>query len=272
MDTKEELRSLLVWAEELAHSAGDIMRMYFYSDQKRIEIKSDETSVTVADKQINELVIAKVLSDYPEHGVLGEEASVHMDRSNLWVCDPIDGTKGFILGLPVAMFSLAYVVDGVPLIAVMYEPLLDRMFTARRGTGALENGVPIHVSDFDTLRGARIALSPSLEYILGRDQPLVTSMLAAGIHMVPVTGEVYRGALTAVGKVDGHIFPGQAAHDVAAVKLIVEEAGGRVTDLRGNDQRYDQQIYGAIVSNGHCHDQLVKLIAEFGPEKYVGRA
>jgi fructose-1,6-bisphosphatase/inositol monophosphatase family enzyme len=270
MNKDEELNSLVTWAEELARSAGMIMREYFYSGRQRVEIKPDNTPVTIADKQINDLVISRVSQDFPEHGVLGEEASVHTERKSLWVCDPIDGTRGFILGLPIAMFSLAYVVDGLPMVAVMYEPLLDRMLTARRGGGAYENGSPIHVSGHDTLRGARIAFSPRPEAILGRHRSLVESMLAMGVQAVPITGEVFRGALNAIGKIDGHIFPGQGAHDVAAVKLIVEEAGGRVTDLYGNDQRYDRQVYGAIVSNGHCHDQLVKLMGEFGPENYIG--
>lgn len=270
MNDQEDVNVLATWAEQLARSAGEIMREYFYSSQKGVEIKSDETPVTVADKKINDLVIARVTQDFPKHGVLGEETSVHTDRNQLWVCDPIDGTKAFILGLPTAMFSLAYVVDGQPLVAVMYEPLLDRMFRAVKGSGAYENGQPIHVSDHDSLHDAHISFSPSIRRAVGAYKSLYESMLAAGAQTVPVNGEVFRGSLTATGKVDAHTFPGGYAHDAAAVKLIVEEAGGKVTDLYGKEQRYDGDIRGVIVSNGRIHDQLVKLMGDFGPEKYLG--
>jgi len=99
---------------------------------------------------------------------------------------------------------------------------------------------------------------------------LYESVVAAGAKLVPINGEAYRGSLTANGTVDAHLFPGRSAHDVAAVKLIVEEAGGRVTDLRGEEQKYNNKIYGAIVSNGLFHDQLVGLLNKFGPDNFIG--
>lgn len=264
-----DLDALLAWAEQLARDAGDVMREYFNSSQKGTETKRDKTPVTEADKKINDKVIARVTQDFPHHGVLGEEASANADREKLWVCDPIDGTEGFILGLPIAMFSLAFVVDGEPMVAVMYEPLLDKMFTAIKGKGSLENGEPIHVSETDSLNGSNIAFSPRLKQFFSQEA-FYRPVVEAGVRDVLITGEAFRGGLTASGRIDAHIFPGRSAHDTAALKLIVEEAGGKVTDLRGNEQRYDQKTYGAIVSNGYLHDQLVKLVGDYGPEKYVG--
>lgn len=267
----ENLDELLAWAEALAHRAGEIMRAYFDSStaDKRVEKKSDRTPVTIADKKINDLLIERVAADFPEHGVLGEEASAHENRKKLWVCDPIDGTAGFILGIPTAMFSLAFVVDGEPLAAVMYEPLLDKMFTAVKGKGARLNGNSLHVSDGDLLRDARLGVSSStLKHPTGR--AFFEALLSVGVKPVIVPGEVFRGGLTAAGKIDGHIFPGRSAHDVAAEKLIVEEAGGKVTDLFGHEQRYDGKIQGAIVSNGLIHQALVDQLAAFDPEKYLG--
>lgn len=264
-----DLDSLCSWAERLARDAGNVMREYFNASQKGIETKHDKTPVTEADKKINDLVIARVNQDFPDHGVLGEEASAHADRKKLWVCDPIDGTEGFILGLPIAMFSLAYVVDGEPTVAVMYEPLLDKLFSAVKGKGAFENGEPIRVSETASLDGANVAFSPRLKQFFAQEA-FYRPVVEAGIRDVLITGEAFRGGLTASGRIDAHIFPGRSAHDTAALKLIVEEAGGKVTDLHGNEQRYDQKTYGAIVSNGHLHDQLVKLVGDYGPEKYVG--
>lgn len=269
MTEYQDLHALLAWAVQLARSAGEIMREYSRMTQKGVEIKRDNTPVTAADKKINELVITRVTHDFPEHGVLGEEASVHTDRKQLWVCDPIDGTEGFILGMPTAMFSLAYVVDGQPMATVMYEPLLDKLFAAVKGGGAFENGQPIRVSDQKSLQGAHIAFSPRLKQIFAQ-KAFYDSLLVAEAIPVMVSGEAFRGGLTAAGRIDAHVFPGRGAHDIAALKLIVEEAGGRVTDLSGKEQRYDSAIYGAIVSNGHLHEHIVELMAAFGPEQYVG--
>jgi len=264
-----DLNTRVAWAEQLAHAAGKMMLESAHSETLGIRLKLDKTQVTDADEAINAMVIARVAEQFQDDGVLGEEASAHADRERLWVCDPIDGTDLYILGLPGAMFSLALVEDGQPVAAAMYEPLLDRMYTAVQGGGAFENGRQIHVSDKTSLDGAHIAFSPSYKRILP-NRALYDAMVEAGVRLTPINGEAYRGSLTANGVIDGHAFPGRSAHDVAAVKLIVEEAGGKVTDLNGKDQRYDRITYGAIISNGHIHDQLVALLAKFGPENYVG--
>ncbi len=266
---KSDLDSRLAWAEQLAREAGKMMLEFAHSGTMGVRLKLDKTQVTDADEAINAMVITKVGEQFPEDGVLGEETSAHADRERLWVCDPIDGTDLYILGLTGAMFSLALVEDGQPVVAVMYEPLLDKLFTAVKGGGAFENGRSIRVSGQASLDGARVAFSPTYKRILP-NQPLYDPLVEAGVKLVPINGEAYRGSLTASSVVDAHAFPGRSTHDVAAVKLIVEEAGGRVTDLNGQDQRYDRKIYGAIVSNGHIHDQLLERIAKFGPENYTG--
>ena len=265
----ENLDELLKWAEQFARDAGKIMREYFELTDKQTEIKDNDTPVTIADKKINDMLIARVAADFPEHGVLGEEASDHADRQKLWVCDPIDGTPGFIYGVPTAMLSLAFVVDGVPQVAVMYEPLLDRMYTAVKGNGAHLNGTSIHVSTQNTLQNASLGTSGGTKQIL-QHEGLFSAIVAANTRSVFVFGNVFKGSLVARGRIDGFIFPGRSAHDIAAEKLIVEEAGGKVTDLDGNEQRYDGKIRGAIVSNGLVHDELVKLLAAEGVEGYLG--
>lgn len=265
----ENLDELLAWAEQLARDAGAIMRAYFNLADKQVETKSDRTPVTIADKKINDLLIERVTTDFPEHGVLAEEGSANETRQKLWVCDPIDGTAGFILGVPTAMFSLAFVVDGVPLMAVMYEPLLDKMYTAIKGKGAQLNGAPVSVSDRNSLQGAKVGISTSPAQILRRKE-FIEGLLTAGIEIVTIYGNVFKGSMIAQGRIDANLFPGRSAHDIAAEKLVIEEAGGKVTDLDGNEQRYDQKIRGAIVSNGRIHDDLVALIKAFGSENYLG--
>ena len=265
----EELNLRMTWAEQKARAAGEIMQRVAGSGKLGVRMKLDKTVVTDADKEVNDMVIASVSEDFPQDGVLGEEASANADRNLLWVCDPIDDTKGYLLGMTTAMFSLALCENGHPVVAVMYEPQLDKMFVAVKGGGAFENGRPIHVSHQKTLEGAQIAFGPSFEQVMMR-QKFYTSLVEAGVKLVPMSGEAFRGGMTANGIIDGHVFPGQGAHDVAAVQLIVEEAGGKVTDMRGDEQKYNAKIYGAIVSNGHLHNELVNLLEKFGPDNFLG--
>lgn len=259
----------LQFAITVAREAGEIMRTYFHSQDKGTETKQDNSPVTLADTAINQLLIDRVRETFPEHGVLGEEQSYQADRNELWVCDPIDGTVGFILGVPTAMFSLAYVVDGVPQVAVIYEPLLDKLFTATKGTGAYLNNEPVQVNDRASLNGASIGITASARQMLQREK-FCTAMLDDGARLLTIPGNVFKGALVAQGRLDAYIFPGLSAHDIAAEKLIIEEAGGKVTDIDGNEQRYDQPIRGAIISNGKLHDVLVKHLANYGAEDYLG--
>ncbi|HJP96343.1 MAG TPA: inositol monophosphatase [Candidatus Saccharimonadales bacterium] len=262
--------TLLQFAVAVAHEAGSIMRDYAGKARESVQTKSNNTPVTEADTKINQLLIDRVQTQFPDHGVLGEEDSVHTDRSQLWVCDPIDGTAGFILGAPTAMFSLAYVVDGEPQVAVMYEPLLDKMFTAVKDQGAQLNGQPLQVSTTDSLYHASVGVTASVDQIFAR-KPFFDALIEAKAFISTVPGNVFKASLVSQGLMDAFVFPGRGAHDIAAEKLIIEEAGGKVTSLEGQEQRYDRAIRGAVVSNGGpIHDALVKLLKDYGVENYLG--
>ena len=263
------LDTQLKFAIAVAREAGEIMRTYFHSQDKGTETKQDNSPVTLADKAVNQMLIDRVREAFPDHGVLGEEQSYQEDRNELWVCDPIDGTVGFILGVPTSMFSLAYVVDGEPLAAVIYEPLLDKLFAASKGNGAYLNGELTHVSDRTTLEGAGIGMTASMRQLFEREK-FCKAVMADGAKIMNVPGNVFKGSLVAQGRLDAYIFPGLSAHDIAAEKLIIEEAGGKVTDIEGNEQRYDRAIRGAVISNGKLHDALIKHLADYGAEDYLG--
>ena len=258
---------LLGFAVAQAEQAGDIIRYYFDRTDKDIELKADHTQVTAADLQINQQVIDAVKKAYPDHGVLAEEGSYEEHRTNLWVCDPIDGTDGFITGIPTAVFALAFVEDGVPKIAVIYDPFLRSVTTAIIGKGARCNGVVIRVSGH-SIAMAKIMALTSYRAMLEAES-FYRALMAKGAVVKLASGNMFKTALIARGNADAYIFPGSGAHDVAATKLIVEEAGGRVTDLYGNEQRYDQPIAGAIISNGHIHADLVQALTDFGPQNYL---
>jgi myo-inositol-1(or 4)-monophosphatase len=255
-------QALLEFASNIAQDAGAIMREYFHRPEQGVETKANKTLVTEADTKINQLVIECVNEHYPDHGVLGEEDSVRTDRPELWVCDPIDGTNGFVYGLPTSVFSLAYVRDGSPQVAVILDPFQQRLFTAAKGQGAYCNGRPIHVSR-RTMAESYIAgpgglgeFEQYLEMYRALHAEAATVRLSGGF--------VFQTAQIAEGRMDGRVFNHNGAHDVAAAKLIVEEAGGKVTDLDGNEQPYNRPLRGAIISNGLIHDDLVRLVRQTG--------
>lgn len=253
----------LEFAKQLAREAGEIMHKYFGKNPET-EFKEDETIVTVADKEINRLVIEKVQERYPEHSIDGEEESHKQESDYVWVCDPIDGTNPFAMELPVSIFSLALAVDGKPMLGVIYDPFGDKLYSAAEGAGAFLNDEPINVSKDGFGSKARMNFDwwPDAEYdILA---PLQKLSKEQNVYLLSPGSTTHMAALVARGEFVSSVFAGTKGKnvDIAAAKVIVEEAGGRVTDLFGNEQRYDQDIKGAIVSNGVVHDQIVEYLKE----------
>jgi fructose-1,6-bisphosphatase/inositol monophosphatase family enzyme len=259
-----ERSKYLEFAKAIANRAGEIMRSYYRSNQQ-VEMKADDSPVTAADKAINSLLIEEIKKQFPEHGVLGEEESWQSEKETLWVCDPIDGTKAFILQIPVSMFSLALVIDGVPVLAVAYNPFTNELFSAVKNEGAFLNDVAIHVSKRKWGQGTKLAKSDSErapKHLLG-DLSVVDSLKAENVSTNSCPGAVFRGCNVAAGSFDGGVFYGDTAHDIAAVKLIIEEAGGKVTAMNGDEQSYNTAINGAVFTNGLIHEQLVQKLQDY---------
>lgn len=248
----------LAFAVELAKKAGDIMRKHS-SAGIIVEKKQDNSPVTIADKTINDLVIAQVEEHFSDHSVLGEEASVIKAGPYAWSCDPIDGTVAYIHRFPTSMFSLALLKDGSPVVAVAYNPWIDELYSAQHGGGAFLNGKKTSVSNNDIFNSTLATAAT-----LSEDKIDKIKRLRDGVppqtHINGVVGAVFPAMRIAAGDIEGYIFYYSGAHDVSASKLIIEEAGGRVTDIDGNEQRYDQPINGAIMSNGIIHEDLLRTL------------
>lgn len=247
------------FAINLAKQAGKIMLKHF-SDEITKEWKADETPVTIADKEINELVIQAVTKEYPNYGILAEEGgSNYTDQEYVWVCDPIDGTLPYSHAIPASAFSLALVKGGQPILGILYDPFMDRTYFAEKGKGADLNGRKIKVMENNDLKSKVIGTVtwPNPPYnFLG----LYNELLILGARPVNMVVTTYFGMLVASGQLIANIFHGSNPWDIAAQKIIIEEAGGKVTDLDGNDQRYDQTINGMLATNGKVHEILLDLI------------
>ncbi len=249
------------FATKLAKEAGDIMLEYFESDKLNTEYKEGNQPVTVADKKINQLVIDSVKEKYPKYSVLGEEGSIVKDSDYSWVCDPIDGTIPFMKGIPVAVFSLALVNNGKPILGVVFDPFQNKMYTAEQGMGAFCNDEEIMVSRENINKGI-INIEWWQDGLRDVVRPLHNLAIQTQMYDIHIPSIVYASALVAKGKIEASVFVGGKGKnvDIAAIKIIVEEAGGKVTDLDGNEQRYDQDINGAIISNSVNHQKLVDVL------------
>ena len=139
------MEEYLEFAKQIAMKAGQIMLKYF-KDDNGANYKFDQTIVTKADIEINHYLIQQVKETYPTHTVDGEEEQFGKSKY-VWVCDPVDGTAMYARHIPVAVFSLALVIDGVPNVGVVYDPFTDNLYTAIKGKGALKNGMKIQVND-----------------------------------------------------------------------------------------------------------------------------
>ncbi len=255
----DDYRAELAFAKQLAHDAKLISDKY-YKQSVEFETKSDASPVTIADKQINQLVIDGVQKVFPADGVLGEEGSWQADKNRLWVCDPIDGTIAYMMGEAACFFSVALVIDGAPTVAVTRDLANGDLFWATKGGGAFRNGEPISVSS-RTLEQAMVVFPTKFSSLYGHQKTYLD--IAEAVYLTNVIhGGVFKGMLVAQGFVDAapHLNPTQA-WDAAAVKLIVDEAGGKATDIKGADHRYDGELTGGfIVTNGLIHDNLLRVI------------
>ncbi len=254
------MQNELEFAKDLAKKAGAIMRENFSTasvGMKR-EWKDDNTPLTVTDTAINQLVIEAVSAAYPTHSVIGEEASNLKDSEYAWVCDPVDGTIPFSHGFPTFAFSLALTKNGESILGVIYDPIMDRLLWAEKGKGAYMNGTKISVS-------SERALSEKSFVELNTDKrmdSLHAYLRQKGCYAPCLYTCVYSAMLVATGEFAAAIYPYDKPWDAAAVKVVIEEAGGKVTDLEGNDQRYDGKVKGFVASNGHVHDELIAALAQ----------
>ncbi len=257
MDNK--LNEYLEFAKNIAKNAGKIMLKYF-NQSNGASYKGDKTIVTLADTEINSYLIEKVKEKYPTHSVDGEEEQFG-SSDYVWVCDPVDGTAMYARHIPVAVFSLALVIKGEPIVGVVFDPFTNSLYTAIKGSGAYKNDEKICVNDFEI---DDIRTVCNFDYWIKADYDVtkVLNKLRKRAYFVGLGSVIRAGICIATGDFSLAIFPGTLHKncDIAAVKVIVEEAGGKVTDLFGNEQRYDKSIKGAVISNGKIHREVIELI------------
>ena len=251
-------------AVRAAREAGSLQLRYF----DRVE------SLTVSEKQMNDFVsevdrasedviIKTIRAAYPDHAILAEETGQHQGNDHQWIIDPLDGTTNYLHGFPQFSISIALQHRGQLESAVVYDPLKDELFTADKGAGAFLNERRIRVSSQKGLKGALLGTG-----IPFRDQRFVDNYLGMLKALVKDTAGIRRPgsaaldfAYLAAGRTDGFWELGLSAWDFAAGALLVQEAGGVVTDLAGKDRFLDTG--NVVAGNIKVHQEMLREIKPF---------
>jgi histidinol-phosphatase len=246
----------LLLAHEIADRAAEIAVPLFRGGVDA-RLKADWTPVTDADLRVEELVRDAVGARFPGDAVHGEEGGLQGSAERTWIVDPIDGTKNFAAGIQVWATLLALRVEEELVLGVVSAPALGERYEAVRGGGARLNGEPIHVSRAASLEDAALCFGDPDNFAGDRLRTpfldlLMTSSRSRGF------GDFWGHVLVARGSMDVMIEPSLALWDYAALVPIVEEAGGRITQLNGSPLAHGGS---ALTTNGVLHDAVASRFA-----------
>lgn len=254
---RERLGEYLEFARELAREAGKVTLKY-YRGRLDIESKSDESPVTIADRETERFIRSAIQARYPEHGILGEEfGEENAGAPWRWVIDPIDGTQSFIHGVPLYTVLLALEYQGEPQLGVIHNPPQDETVAAATGLGCTYNGEPCRVSAVSDLAKAWVHVTDYTD--LARRRPRFTAALLERAAHTRSWADAYGYLMVAAGRADVMLDPIMSHWDIACLKPIILEAGGRFTDLDGIDTNNGQH---SLATNGLLHDQVLELIKQ----------
>ncbi len=254
-----DLRADLTLALELTDVADEITLARFRAADLRVDTKPDLTPVSEADKAVERAIRERLAGERPDEPVFGEEegGDDEDDGAARWILDPIDGTKSYVRGIPVYGTLLALERDGEIVVGVVSAPALGRRWWAARGLGAFADGRPIRVSQVARLEDAVISTtSPKSLFI--RDRGPSFEALSRRAWAARGFSDFWQHMLVAEGSVDAAYEAVVALWDVAAVQVIVEEAGGRFTDLTGARTARGGTC---VTSNGLLHDEILAAFA-----------
>ena len=242
-------------ALEAARAAGEIA-MKYYRGGFEVTIKPDRTPVTQADQEAEKAIRAILSRATPGCGFLGEEFGEDGSTSRRWIIDPIDGTKNFVRRIPIWAVLIALEEDGEVTTGVVHNPVTGELFWARKGEGAWANGERIRVSTCAAIADA-LLMHSSLN-LLKR-----VGYWDGFVRLVDATarqrgfGDYYGYCLVAAGKGEIYAEADLKPWDAAPMKILVEEAGGRLTDFTGKPDIYTGSV---LATNGLLHDEALRLL------------
>ena len=248
---------LLQTALEAAKAAEGVIRHY-YQQQVDVEIKADQSPVTVADVESEKAIKQTIAAVFPDHGFFGEETGKeNADADYLWLIDPIDGTKSFVREYPFFSTQIALMHKGELVLGVSSAPMFNEIAWAERGQGAFLNGSPIAVSGITELNKATLSTG-NIKTLAGSEQWPKLARLVQQVSRVRGYGDFYHYHLLAAGKIDMVVESDVNILDIAALSVVIEEAGGRFTELDGSPISLDTTT--VLATNGPFHSTVQDLL------------
>ena len=252
-----DIRSTII---EALHESGNIIRSNF-GQNIQAEYKGEIDIVTAIDKKCEETIISIIKKKFPNHSILAEESGKDTQTENYsWIIDPIDGTTNFFHSFPVVCTSIAVAHKNEIILGGIYDPLRDELFFAEKGKGAVMNGQPIKVSQTEKLDKSLLATG----FAYDRRQHADYYLSYFKAFMLKTQGTRRAGAAAldlcyvACGRIDGFWEFKLKPWDVAAGKLIVEEAGGKISMFNGNT--FDLFGNETLASNSKIHSEMIEII------------
>jgi histidinol-phosphatase len=245
-----------------ATAAADLSRRYFRGNLT-ITTKEDHTPVTQADVECEQAIREIVLGAFPEHGFFGEETGKTRDDAEfLWLVDPIDGTKGFIRQYPFFSTQIALLRNGELIVGVSSGTMFDELACAERGKGAWLNGEKLAVSDISDVNRSAISTG-NLKSLAASSGWARLGEVVAGADRIRGYGDFYHYHLLAAGKIEAVVESDVNILDIAALAVIVEEAGGKFTDLNG--AAIGLGTRSVLAANPQLHATLLSGLSGFVP-------
>jgi myo-inositol-1(or 4)-monophosphatase len=252
------LKSTLIRAVE---AGAAVMQQFFQGEFVISNKEGINNLVTEADHASEKAIFEVIRADFPDHFLLSEEAGeVFMDSTYKWIIDPIDGTVNFAHGLPLCCVSIAVEQAGEMILGAVYNPFIKEFYFAQKGYGASLNDRKITVSHESAVASACLVTGFPYTYLDQPNGPLevFSRLIRAGVPVRRLGSAAMDLCWVAAGRFDGFYEHKLQAWDSAAGFLIVEEAGGRVSDFTGS--RYSPYQPHIIATNGMIHDELAQVV------------
>jgi inositol-phosphate phosphatase/L-galactose 1-phosphate phosphatase/histidinol-phosphatase len=255
---EENTSQLLEFAQSLADAAKTVALSYF-RNHLEVEHKPDMSPVTIADKEVELTMRKKIALQYPKHGILGEEHGlVNVDCPEMWVLDPIDGTKSFITGMPTFGTLIAFLKDGRPLISVVDMPAMGERWLGAQGKPTTLNSRTCQTRDCKSLSLANIyTTSPDC---FNTEELEVFNAVSSQASLRRFGGDCYSYGLLASGYVDAVIEAALEPYDYLALVLVVEGAGGVITDWEGKPLTVKSNGRVVASASPELHAEILKII------------
>lgn len=245
-------------AVEAAIEAGKITLEYFQISSLDVEMKENQSPVTIADKRAEERIVSIIRRNFPDHGIIGEESGTSEGSGGItWIIDPLDGTKTFIAGVPMYGVLIGVEADGEVVAGVVHFPALGETYYASRGDGAYWNGRRMRVSEVSDAARALLLATDIRRFERDPEKEAGFRRLLPATRMFRTWGDCYGHMLVASGRADIMLDPAMSVWDSAPLKIIVEEAGGIFTDWAGIPTIHTGS---AVTTNGHLHQKVMEML------------